>query len=153
MSLSSVRSHGVGGGKELSVARLVAHTRKNVAQAPSDGAMWTASLLLSLLTACGTRQLSPEEPRSATFLLQHHAASEMAPLLEVLLEPGCRVRRRDSHPIFAEPPVEKPVVVQVHADTARNALLIRGTEYQVRAALDMAHRLDVPASQPRRSTR
>jgi type II secretory pathway component GspD/PulD (secretin) len=41
----------------------------------------------------------------------------------------------------------------VHADTARNALLIRGTEYQVRAALDMAHRLDVPASQPRRSTR
>lgn len=110
--------------------------------------MRTASLLLlALLTACGTMQPSPEEPPSATFLLQHQEASEMAPLLEVLLNSSCTGRRRDPQFPPAAPRVEKPVVVQVQADTARNALLIRGTEPQVRAALDMARRLDVPASQ------
>ncbi|HEX6810580.1 MAG TPA: secretin N-terminal domain-containing protein [Planctomycetota bacterium] len=110
--------------------------------------MRTASLLLlSLLAACGKRELSPEEPRSATYLVQHHAATELAPILEEVLNFSCTGCRRKWPPPAA--PVEKPAPLHVHADDARNTLLFRGTEHQLQAALDMSRRIDVPPSQER----
>lgn len=126
-----------------------AGARKKVGRAASENAVQAVLIvLLSLVVAWADSTGALPTTGASTFLLQHHDASEVAPILDEVLRPTCCGRRADSI-AHAAPATPSVPALRVEVDAARNALHFHGRPEAVREAVTLMRRLDVPATDMR----
>ncbi len=100
------------------------------------------SLLVALLPGSCITSPGTDSSDTHVLLLRHVSAAEVAPILEEVLRPCCCGRTGQT--IALAEVLTVGVSLRVVADPTRNALLVSGTDEQVREVRDLVLRLDLP---------